>query len=1152
MKKYICFLLFIISISFAGSITQTFNFQETDLSFSTYQDYVIPHLANVGYNHEVGNPYLPMGVYYVLVPNDAEVTSITIENITSKEIAGEYNVMPTPQSQPLSLIKQAIVEANPIIYAQNTPYPSELVKYYSTTTKSGYRLAGFVLYPLSYIPTEKKLILHTTITVKINYEQGKVSPINLTTRQREVFEKEIRSIVLNPQDIRRFAPSLHHPDNECNYLIITTEPYVANFQPLAEWRSQMGWRTEIVTVNSLTATYPGRDVQEKIRNGIINYFQNRGLIFVILGGDTPLLPPRIARVVASSYTGNIPCDLYFSDLDGTWDANGNSIFGEVPGDQVDMNPDIYVGRASIDNETEANTFVNKILFYEKTPSTDYLKRILLPSVMLFSQYNYHGRVVNDSIALITPLTWTDRHLIDPPSTTPMRESLNSGFHFCHPAAHGSEVGYYTQSSQAIYLTSDAYAQTNSSRLYILNSIACNSGDFGYSSECLAEAMMNNPNGGAVATIQNSRYGWGSPPGLGPSEAIDVRFYDFLFNRDSFVIGVAHARSKALFTAQANADPVTRWCVYELNLFGDPAMPMWTDVPQQITAQFPQVVPLGPTNLSIQVSRILGGPVSRALVSVQKGSEVFARGYTDNNGFVNLLIQPMTPGRLYITITAHNCYPYQDSAMVQSNGAYVTYLRAFMNDSARGNGDGIPNPGEGINMQTWVKNWGTLTALNVIGHLRTNHTALQISDSIKSFGTILANDSAYTGINGFEFTIAPTCTNGQNLMMQLYCHDALDSSWISNVFVRVGTPVLTFHSKSIYDPPPANNNSRLDPGEIADLIVTLRNQGYGNGYNVMGYLRSYDSRLVVLDSVGQFGTIMFETTGMNATDRFTLQAASTITPGTQILCSLRVCADGNYEKTVGFTINVGEFRTIDPIPDGPRTPVRYWAYDDIDSLYSQRPVYNWVEIKNIGTRITYTHNDQVRKVPLPAGFTLRYYGQRYDTISVSVDGFIRLGADTTRDYTNSGIPDPDGPAPMIAVKWDDFRESATGGSGAIYYYHNQLNNTFIVEWDSVSYYNATTTRDKFQIIFYDSTYTTPTGDNIFILQYMTANLNNSCTVGIEDPTETIGIQYVFDGVYHPAAAGLVNNRAIKFTTIDAINSIVENHVEKIGQAQLFFT
>ncbi|MDW7987829.1 MAG: C25 family cysteine peptidase, partial [candidate division WOR-3 bacterium] len=705
MNKLFCFLLCTLSLFnfflFGGVVIKTFDFQESDLVFERYGDYMVVKLKGFSSNYEVGAPCLPLANYQFVIPPSAEVASITIEDTQAITLPGKYLIMPTPEFQPISLTQGPIIAPNQAIYQNNNPYPKDLIRYYNTGTKSGYRICGVGIIPFQYYPQEGRLVFYKKLTLKINYYEAKAIPIKLTSKQLQVFSHELKRIVTNPDDLDRFAPPTQNTETECNYLIITIDGYVNAFEPLVRWRTKQGYRGEIITINTISSNYPGRDIQEKMRNAIKDYYQNRGLIFVILGGDSQLVAPRIARVVASSYTGNIPCDLYYSDLDGTWDANNNNIFGEVPADNVDMYPDVYVGRASVDNLTEVNTFVNKIFTFEKNPPTDYFKRILLPSVMLFSQYNYHGRIVNDSIALITPSSWTDRLLIDPANTTPMRESLNNGFLYCHPSAHGDEIGFYYQSGTPIYTRTDAYAQTNGNRLFVLNSIACNSGDFGYSNgECLAEAMMNNPNGGAVATIQNSRYGWGNPPNLGPSERIDVKFYDFLINRDSFLIGVAHARSKAVFTPQAISDPVTRWCVYELNLFGDPAMPLWTDVPQVIVAQYPQVIPIGPSNFTIQVTRNGLSPIANALVYVEKPQEVYAYARSNNSGIATIPIAPLTPGKIYITVTAQNCYPYEDSCVVQANGPYVAYLRSTIIDSVNGNGDGIINPGEEINLRTW--------------------------------------------------------------------------------------------------------------------------------------------------------------------------------------------------------------------------------------------------------------------------------------------------------------------------------------------------------------------------------------------------------------------------------------------------------------------
>ncbi|MEO0105357.1 MAG: hypothetical protein ABIK46_04475, partial [candidate division WOR-3 bacterium] len=103
-----------------------------------------------------------------------------------------------------------------------------------------------------------------------------------------------------------------------------------------------------------------------------------------------------------------------------------------------------------------------------------------------------------------------------------------------------------------------------------------------------------------------------------------------------------------------------------------------------------------------------------------------------------------------------------------------------------------------------------------------------------------------------------------------------------------------------------------------------------------------------------------------------------------------------------------------------------------------------------------------------------------------------------------------------------------GNG-IWFYYDTLNHRMILEWDSVHYYNPREQWDKFQIIIYDTTVQTPTGDNIIKFQYLTANYYQSNTVGIEDHTNTIGICALYNGSYHRASAQIQAGRAIKIIT-----------------------
>ena len=81
-------------------------------------------------------------------------------------------------------------------------------------------------------------------------------------------------------------------------------------------------------------------------------------------------------------------------------------------------------------------------------------------------------------------------------------------------------------------------------------------------------------------------------------------------------------------------------------------------------------------------------------------------------------------------------------------------------------------------------------------------------------------------------------------------------------------------------------------------------------------------------------------------------------------------------------------------------------------------------------------------------------------------------------------------------------------------------------------------DKFEILIHDSSDQTPAGDNSLITQYQTANGYTSNTVGLQDPSKSIGIQCLLDGAYHRAASPIVPGRAIRYTTAVPSSSLAD--------------
>ncbi|MFO7675123.1 MAG: C25 family cysteine peptidase [bacterium] len=693
---------------------------------------------DVIYPRTPGEPLLPAWTLTIVIPQGMRVASLEAVPDRVVELPGRFRLMPAQQPVPVST--RDLPTALPLdaaIAASDAAWPAAWAEVGPVGVKSGFRLVTITLTPLRWHARSGQLELATGLAIRVDYEPDpSARPEQLSERQLARFAPAVRALVFNPAEVRRHAPAVRATDfGDIDCVILTSTTLAPAFAPLVSWHTRKGFKTETRTTAWVYSNYSGRDNQERIRNFVRDYYNNEGLMWLLLGGDTAVVPTRRARAVVSGEVGNIPCDLYYADLQWSWDGNNNNIFGEANVDTVDLYYDLYVGRASVDDTIQVNTLINKILTHEQNPPTDYLRRMLLADAPLWTGYDHTQS--NDSIAAITPAGWTDVFIHSPTNTTTIRDSINHGFQFVHIVGHGNEVGIYNGSTN-MYGTNAASAQTNGDRVNLVNSIACYPGNFEYS-DCLAEAAHNRRGGGSVAVIMNSRYGWGTPPNIGPSEKLDIRFYDYFFNHATMPIGITHAASKEVYRNTAINMQVWRWCYYELNLFADPLLVMYENVPGTLALTFTSPIATGSQNYTVTV-RSGGSTLAGALVCLQKGTEVYARDYTNSSGQVTLAIDPTTAGYMQITATAANHLPAYDSCQVV----------ATLHDIAA---DRILAPtgnvvlGTVVTPQAVVRNLGSATETNVPVRLRigTGYTDNQ------TIGSIAAGDSAVVSFTGWTAT-----------------------------------------------------------------------------------------------------------------------------------------------------------------------------------------------------------------------------------------------------------------------------------------------------------------------------------------------------------------------------------------------------------------
>jgi hypothetical protein len=496
---------------------------------------------------------------------------------------------------PIPISSNATIEDRPDekIYSSANPFPGVLFSEMSEQHLRGYEIFMLKLHPVQYIPKTGELLYFGAMTVNISLkETGKISPLFRNSPQDRA---DVLGMVDNPNEVNTYTKTVTHvqrttlvnPSYSYDYVIITNNVLRSSFQPLIDRKIQKGLNATIVLVEDIMkdpdydcdglfgdglGSPKFNDTQAHIRNFIKDAYQNWGTEYVLLGGDDEIIPSRgVYDFGYGSYTDyNIPCDMYYGTLDGSWDNDNDTIFGEAvvywsgpengtAGEEADFFAEVYVGRATVDTAEEATIFVSKTLAYEQAPNASYLKNALMIGEKLDSITE--GGNGKDLVTEIIP-QYTTTRLYDRDGTfssTTVINKMNSGVHIVNHDGHA----WYT--SVMGLSNSDVDGLTNT-EYFIAYSLGCYSAAFDEAtsgaSEAIAEHFITS-NGGAFAYIGNSRYGWYCPGSTdGPGEQYDRSFFSVLTS------GTRNL-GKALQLSKEQAPWIDRWTYFNLNLLGDP-------------------------------------------------------------------------------------------------------------------------------------------------------------------------------------------------------------------------------------------------------------------------------------------------------------------------------------------------------------------------------------------------------------------------------------------------------------------------------------------------------------------------------------------------------------------------------------------------------
>ncbi len=1068
-----------------------------------------------GFSDDLGSPEVPNYNRMIAIPATAgvRVEFVPIEVTTLEDV----DLMPAQGDDPADLLEnKQPSRMDDAAYEKDEFYPSVEASSSEPAIMRGVRLVSVRMNPVRYNPVSKELKIAHKFLVKVYFEG---------TDQRNQLERGARP--MSRSWAKLMSASIMNFDQldleivpVGSYLIVCeNDNYLLNtlLPTFIEWKKRKGHAVFVETFS------PG--ASESTIKSIIQNFYNQSEIppeFVLLVGDTD---------------GNYALQGWPV---GWWPADEvDHPFSQLEGN--DILADVAVGRFAAYDDYQYMTLQNKVILYEKMP------------LITEDEWYHQGCVIAGNsysgISTIQVGRWLKTRMFENQFTRvdTFWYWMGGSVETTTDNAFRDGISVYNYRGNYMmenFSVNDVNYLENGRDMPFVITITCGTGGFAGSTSFMEQfAEVGSPTSpkGAIAAVgtatlethtrQNNTIAYGTWGGI--------------FEEGLTQAGNALNRGKLELynTFQAhNSSTVSSFSKYAA-LAGDPGVELFNAPIRYMSCTIPASMTFGENSLTLTVNETGIGPLEEATVCFYKENDLQEVGLTDAAGQVTLPMGVASQGNVKVTITRQNFYPIVDSLNVIQADVAVGYYDHSIDDdsngSSSGDGDGFINPNETIEIPLVFKNYGSsVTATSISVTATSTDDYITIDDGYESFPNMSAGGTGSSS-DDIDITIAPDCPHGHIVHLDFETNSS-QGSWDGGLDVEVISSDMDVRSISF-----AGGDTILTAGATGDFVLTVGNVGGKAASSLTAVLTSNDPYIAINDNYAAFGTINPDGIGDCSGNPFNITTDEATPPGYCAEFTVDFTTSGGAEQNVAFDVAVGEKTQNDP--QGP-DEYGYYCFDNTDMLYSEMPVYNWVEINpnygGTGTQLAINDpsENQDMSVTIQLPFTFRYYGQDVDDITVCSNGWIAAIADNSyADFRNYPIPSMIGPDAMIAPFWDDL---ITWSSGKVYAWYDDSNHRFIVEWSHLKNYGSST-QQVFEVILYDPVYyPTPTGDSEIVFQYQDitdiygpSDDNKYSTVGIENFDQRDGIEIVYWHAYDdPAAAELQDGRAYKFTTSMTYNLI----------------
>ncbi|MBN1758625.1 MAG: choice-of-anchor D domain-containing protein, partial [Chitinispirillaceae bacterium] len=962
-------------------------------------------LGNAPRTGKTGEPVLPVVPVQFIIPPGQEIAEVSVtplrKNSTSLPHPVEYGIAPVP------LLRNAkVVHTRPKkeIYTSNQPFPLKNSEQVSVQMKRGIAIGIVNIHPVVYYPKSGRIEYYQECEITVSFKT--VARLKQKKMRLRASRNDVKRLgVENPEAIQEYrnadTPSqqrqkmpeqqlLLDPAGSYRYVVITSETMRdavtdVTINDLIAQRRQQGLTTTLMTIEQIIADYTGVDTQEKVRNFITDAYTNWETEYVVLGGDVSIIPIR------DLYTDGelLHSDLYYQCLDGSYNDDGDTYWGEpndgIDGGDVDMFADVNVGRISAETPEELSNAVYKILTYENDDDAEsYLGSNLLLGEELGSQfgpdmfsfaYPYMCEIKNGSSAAgYTTVGFSSAPAFSVDSlydyfgtwqAGDLMSRINSNqFSIINHLGHAN-YDYVMKMSNM-----DADALTNDKFLFVFTQ-GCFPGDM--TEDCVAEHLTTSTRHGIFAGVFNSHYGYGdyneSIENLdSPSQRIHRQFWDAYFGEYTYNLGAILADSHEDNIWNINAD-LTRWCIYETNLFGDPFTVLrgQTQGPKVVYSSVATDDRTGGNDDGIinpgeQIScsvilKNIGNAAATGVTADLIVSDPFITiaGGTLSFGDIPCCGVTATSQSAATITVAENCpTPYSFPVSIEiADNERNTWDGSFtltVNTTYTISGRVVTRTGAQPIADAPVTVSGPLS-----GTVTTNASGEYLFAGIEGNYTVLAKVSGYLPVEPVQVTLPPNAT-------------AVD--------FMVSRPEISVDPTSI--------SHTMEPGSPVDLPLVITNSG---------------------DADLQFVCTVVDRTAPE-------------------LSALKLYDPSHFIRRKKGTADT---RIGRPVALGSGGPDRFgYRWSDSDELNG--PVYRWNDISGTGTLLREVSNCDDCYEEQELSFSFPFYDIEFSSVFVGSNGYLTFGEGSDILW-NVPLPSIEAPPNLVAAFFDDLYPAA---GGAIYF------------------------------------------------------------------------------------------------------------------------